>query len=160
CRSADHGRARRRNPGILAARCNRADGGLPAHPASPQRGQIFPGRPPFRHLLRTRRRVLMRTDPHLVRRAAALAALLLAGCAGTAHAQFSSEAGGSDSVPGASAAPSAEGREAGRSERRKRRTVDVSPYLEVGQVLSAELKGGDVLTYTTIAAGVDAAVET
>ena len=103
----------------------------------------------------------MRTDPHLVRRAAALAALLLAGCAGTAHAQFSSEAGGSDSVPGASAAPSAEGREAGRSERRKRRTVDVSPYLEVGQVLSAELKGGgDVLTYTTIAAGVDAAVVT
>ena len=103
----------------------------------------------------------MRTDPHLVRRVAALAALLLAGCAGTAHAQFSSEAGGSDSVPGASAAPSAEGREAGRSERRKRRAVDVSPYLEVGQVLSAELKGGgDVLTYTTIAAGVDAAVET
>jgi polysaccharide chain length determinant protein (PEP-CTERM system associated) len=36
----------------------------------------------------------------------------------------------------------------------------VQPYIEVQQVLSAELDGGDVLTYTALAAGVDAGVET
>ena len=36
----------------------------------------------------------------------------------------------------------------------------VQPYLEVQQVLSADLNGGDVLTYTSVGAGVDAAVET
>ena len=36
----------------------------------------------------------------------------------------------------------------------------VQPYLEVQQVLNAELNGGDVLTYTSIAAGVDAGVTT
>ena len=36
---------------------------------------------------------------------------------------------------------------------------DVSPYLEVGQIATADLKnGGDVLTYSTVAAGVDASV--
>lgn len=40
---------------------------------------------------------------------------------------------------------------------RKRTIV---PYIEVGQVLTADLnRGGDVLTYTTIAGGIDAAVE-
>ena len=35
--------------------------------------------------------------------------------------------------------------------------TDVSPYLEVGQIATADLKnGGDVLTYSTVAAGVDA----
>lgn len=38
---------------------------------------------------------------------------------------------------------------------------DVVPYLEVQQVLTADLNGGgDVLTYTALAAGVDATVET
>jgi hypothetical protein len=38
---------------------------------------------------------------------------------------------------------------------------DVAPYLEVQQVLDAELNdGGDVLTYTSVAAGVDATVST
>ena len=33
---------------------------------------------------------------------------------------------------------------------------DISPYIEVGQILSADLKnGGDVLTYSSVAAGVD-----
>ncbi|MFM9851796.1 MAG: hypothetical protein ACKVOJ_03160 [Sphingomonadaceae bacterium] len=37
--------------------------------------------------------------------------------------------------------------------------TDVSPYLEVGQVLTADLRGSnDVVTYSTIAAGVDASV--
>ena len=36
---------------------------------------------------------------------------------------------------------------------------DVSPYLEVGQIATADLKnGGDVLTYSTVAAGIDASV--
>ena len=37
--------------------------------------------------------------------------------------------------------------------------TDVSPYLEVGQISTADLKnGGDVLTYSTVAAGVDASI--
>jgi hypothetical protein len=54
------------------------------------------------------------------------------------------------------------GRKEKRAEgRRTQRTIDVSPYLEVGQVLTADLKnGGDVLTYTTVAAGIDAAIVT
>jgi len=106
----------------------------------------------------------MRTNRNLMRRTAALAALLLAGTAGTAQAQFSGDAGsGGGEAPGASApAPSAEGGgDAKRGGQRKQRQVDVSPYLEVGQVLTADLKGdGDVLTYTTVAAGVDAAIVT
>lgn len=49
----------------------------------------------------------------------------------------------------------------GRSERRSgERVVDVSPYIEVNQVLVAELSPGDeVLTYTQVAVGVDAAVQ-
>ena len=92
-----------------------------------------------------------------------LAALLLAGTATGAHAQFSGDSG-----PGASEAPAggAPKPEAGRKEkraegRRTQRTIDVSPYLEAGQVMTADLKnGGDVLTYTTVAAGVDAAIVT
>lgn len=39
--------------------------------------------------------------------------------------------------------------------------TDISPYIEVGQVLVADLDDdGEVLTYTTIAAGVDAVVQT
>ncbi|HEY0130273.1 MAG TPA: hypothetical protein VGB57_02625, partial [Allosphingosinicella sp.] len=38
--------------------------------------------------------------------------------------------------------------------------VKVVPYLEVQQVLSADLNGGDVLTYSTISAGVDASATT
>jgi hypothetical protein len=39
------------------------------------------------------------------------------------------------------------------------RKAQITPYLEVGQVLTADLKGdGDVLTYSTVAAGIDASV--
>jgi hypothetical protein len=38
----------------------------------------------------------------------------------------------------------------------QRQRTQVVPYLEVEQVLSADLNGGDVLTYTSLAAGVDA----
>ena len=49
------------------------------------------------------------------------------------------------------------------SERRgpSRTRIDVVPYIEVGQVLSAQLgNGGDVLTYSTVAAGVEASITT
>jgi hypothetical protein len=49
-----------------------------------------------------------------------------------------------------------------QSDRQPRRTrTDVSAYLEVAQVLSADLdNGGDTLTYTSVAAGVDGIVQT
>ncbi len=41
------------------------------------------------------------------------------------------------------------------------RNVEVTPYIEVGQVITADLKdGGDVLTYSTVSAGIDATVTT
>lgn len=36
----------------------------------------------------------------------------------------------------------------------------VVPYIEAGQVLTADLNSGDVLTYTNVAVGVDAAIQT
>jgi len=44
--------------------------------------------------------------------------------------------------------------------RARRARASVRPYLEVAQVVSAELDGGDTLTYTTLAAGVDGQVAT
>lgn len=41
-----------------------------------------------------------------------------------------------------------------------RRKKDISPYIELGQVLTYDTQNGDVLTYTTVAAGVDASVST
>lgn len=38
--------------------------------------------------------------------------------------------------------------------------VRVGPYIEASQVVTADLKGGDVLTYSTVAVGVDASVHT
>jgi hypothetical protein len=40
------------------------------------------------------------------------------------------------------------------------RRVTVTPYIEASQILDADLNGGDVVTYSTLAAGVDAAVQT
>lgn len=95
------------------------------------------------------------------RGALTLAALLLAGTATSAQAQFSGPEGGD----GAASAPGPAAKDGGdkraRGERRSQRKVDVVPYLEVGQVLSADLKNdGDVLTYTTLSAGVYAAIVT
>jgi len=106
----------------------------------------------------------MRTDILTPRRAATLAALLLAGTATSAHAQWSGDPGPDSNAPGGAGAAAQGGASDDGSRRdgqRRQRSIDVSPYLEVGQVLSADLKnGGDVLTYTTIAVGVDAAVAT
>lgn len=48
------------------------------------------------------------------------------------------------------------------AEARANRRIEIAPYIEVDQAAIANLKGGgnDVLTYTTVAAGVDAAVRT
>ena len=47
--------------------------------------------------------------------------------------------------------------DSGRSERPERRGFDVQPYIEAAQVVSQELTpGDDIVTYTQIAAGVDA----
>jgi hypothetical protein len=43
---------------------------------------------------------------------------------------------------------------------RPRLRTEVTPYLEVDQVLTADFNGGDVLTYTSLAAGVDGRVVT
>jgi hypothetical protein len=108
----------------------------------------------------------MRTTlPHARRGVMAFAALLLAGTATGAQAQFSGpESGGGASASASAPASADSGGDAKRDkrgERRGKRTVEVSPYLEVGQVLTADLKNnGDVLTYTTLAAGVDAVVAT
>jgi hypothetical protein len=40
------------------------------------------------------------------------------------------------------------------------RQITVAPYVEASQTLDADLNGGDVLTYTSVAAGIDAAIET
>ncbi len=40
------------------------------------------------------------------------------------------------------------------------RRVTINPYIEARQTLAADLNGGDVLTYTSLAAGVDAAIAT
>src|SRR5205085_7042072 len=74
-------------------------------------------------------------------------------------APASSSGGGQSGGPGAEAgdpnAPPADG----RSVPHRRR--DVGAYLEVTQVLSADLgHGGDTLTYTSVAAGVDGIVQT
>ena len=49
---------------------------------------------------------------------------------------------------------------AGTSAQAQSRRVAVTPYIEVGQVLDADLNTGDVLTYSTIAAGIDVAAST
>jgi hypothetical protein len=38
--------------------------------------------------------------------------------------------------------------------------MEVSPYIEASQVVTGDLNGGDVLTYSTVAVGVDASVHT
>ncbi|MFZ5747721.1 MAG: hypothetical protein ACOY45_08675 [Pseudomonadota bacterium] len=41
----------------------------------------------------------------------------------------------------------------------QRQRPEIHPYIEASQVLSADLDGGDVLTYTSVAAGVDASIQ-
>ena len=42
----------------------------------------------------------------------------------------------------------------------ERRHKSISPYIEIGQVVTADLRSDDVLTYSTVAAGVEASIQT
>lgn len=99
--------------------------------------------------------IAMKTELALPRLSLALA---LSIAAGAAQAQDAPPADAY--TPAAQAQPDApEG--APRRESRRERRVDASAYLEVAQVLSAELSdGGETLTYTSVAAGVDGQIET
>lgn len=81
------------------------------------------------------------------------------GSYGSPPPSASSSGGGQD---GAEAGEAQEGNGSSRrSNRPQRARTDVGAYLEVAQVLSADLdNGGDTLTYTSIAAGVDGTVQT
>lgn len=57
------------------------------------------------------------------------------------------------------ATPAAAQDDGGRSGGRGRK-VNIAPYIELSQVLTADVQSGDVLTYSSAAAGVDASVET
>jgi hypothetical protein len=78
---------------------------------------------------------------------------------GPAPSTSSTSGGGQD---GASTPEGEEPRSNGRRSNRPQRTrTDVSAYLEVAQVLSADLgNGGETLTYTSVAAGVDGTMQT
>lgn len=88
-----------------------------------------------------------------------LSAASLIGLSAPVHAQ-SLESGWSpmdDAAPAAAAeAPAPK-----KAKRGDRARVEVTPYIEAQQVLLVDLDdGGDVLTYSTIAAGIDAAIST
>ncbi|QBM74976.1 hypothetical protein E2E30_03780 [Sphingomonas sp. AAP5] len=42
----------------------------------------------------------------------------------------------------------------------QQRRTRISPYIEIGQIVTADLKNDDVLTYSTVAGGVEASVQT
>ncbi len=68
-----------------------------------------------------------------------------------------------DDAPPAQQAYGEEAPEEGRKVRggHTKPRLEVTPYIEVQQVLVADLKnGGDVLTYSTVAAGIDASIQT
>jgi hypothetical protein len=112
----------------------------------------------------------MMTELALTRRLRRLAlAIGLTLAAATAHAQDlppasanSAAPGGGDAPYGAADAPQDANQAPPQSESRARRhRAEIHPYLEVSQVLSAELEGGgETLTYTTVAAGVDGIIQT
>jgi len=96
----------------------------------------------------------------------ALVALGLAAAGGAASGQTlpyanalgAGSAGASYAPPFAPADAAEAAPETARAQRHRRARID--PYVEVDQVISAELSSGDTLTYTNVAAGVDGAIET
>ncbi len=94
--------------------------------------------------------------------AASMAAIVAASPA-QAQAQSGGGWGGGSDASAAGPEAASEGRSARQADRRAARAKRpvVSPYLEVGAILAADLKnGGDVLTYSTVAVGVDANIVT
>jgi hypothetical protein len=103
--------------------------------------------------------MIMHTGNFLPYKAAMLAGIAFVAFPSAASAQQIA----SDWSPmddGAAAAPS-ETYDAPAQVSGEKSKVDVTPYIEVQQVLFADLDGGrDILTYTTVAAGVDASIAT
>ena len=90
-----------------------------------------------------------------MRRAIFAMPLALAGLAAAAPAWAQNQPMGAGQAQGQGAG---QGQGGGAGSQRTNRVVQ--PYIEVGQVLSAELSpGDDVLTFTTIAVGVDINVQ-
>jgi hypothetical protein len=80
---------------------------------------------------------------------------------GVAHAQMLESAWSpmDEAAPPPMAAPEEEAPKAKKSKRGERSRLEITPYIEAQQVLLADLSnGGDVLTYSTVAAGVDASI--
>jgi hypothetical protein len=101
---------------------------------------------------------LARTRPFR-RLTLAIGLSLAAAAAAPAYAQ--------DRPPADGAAPAADSQGEGeapapdsRERRPQRARTQVQAYLEVAQVLSADLDGGETLTYTSVAAGIDGQVQT
>lgn len=91
---------------------------------------------------------------------AALAALAMPATAGAQG--IGSAAAGSGSDAGASSGKDRDARGHGRDRRRGQggKRVDIAPYIEIDQIVTAELSPGDqVLTYTQAAVGVDASIQ-
>lgn len=92
-----------------------------------------------------------------------LAALAALAMPATAGAQGIGSAGaGSGSDAGASSGKDRDARGHGRDRRRGQggKRVDIAPYIEIDQIVTAELSPGDqVLTYTQAAVGVDASIQ-
>jgi hypothetical protein len=89
--------------------------------------------------------------------ASGVAALLLPGAANAQYLASEWEPMEADEGPAPKAAPE----QASRSGGRDRPRVEVTPYIEASQVLLAELTGsGEVLTYSTVAAGLDTSIQT
>jgi hypothetical protein len=89
-----------------------------------------------------------------------IASILALAVPATGHAQsigYEGMSGGDDASAPASGKPERQGKRAGRGQGGKR--VEIVPYIEVDQIVTAELSpGNDVLTYTQAAVGVDAAI--
>ncbi|MGZ8313030.1 MAG: hypothetical protein ACXWUR_13310 [Allosphingosinicella sp.] len=91
------------------------------------------------------------------RRCALALGLFLA--ATSAHAQPAPASGVSYAPPADEPAPAAAPASASQA-RPARAHSWIAPYLEVAQVVSADLDGGDTLTYTSVAVGVDGGINT
>jgi hypothetical protein len=103
--------------------------------------------------------MMMRNRNTLPLKAALLAGIALACLPSAAFAQqIASDWAPMDDAETSGAAVSDEAPQ--RTSREKPR-LEVTPYIEVQQVAFADLDGGrDILTYTTVAAGIDAAIST
>ncbi|MFC6621636.1 preprotein translocase subunit YajC [Novosphingobium panipatense] len=87
-------------------------------------------------------------------------ALLLVPAAGHAQAGGQSGMGASASSASASSDGTSRRSERGKGRGKGTKRLEVAPYIEIDQIVTAELSpGDDLLTYTQIAAGVDASVQ-